>query len=101
MADLLTKLRTLQSGLDAATVAAPTKADVPSIAVLPFDDMSPQRDQAYFCEGMAEEVINALSRIEGLKVSSRTSAFQFQGQSQDIRRIGEVLNVKTVLVWCV
>ena len=59
--------------------------------------MSAKKDQDYFCEGMAEEIINALTTLEGLKVASRTSAFQFKGQSQDIRRIGEVLNVKTVL----
>ena len=65
--------------------------------MLPFADMSPEKDQDYFCEGMAEEIINALTKLEGLKVASRTSAFQFKGQSQDIRRIGEVLNVKIVL----
>ena len=59
--------------------------------------MSAHKDQDYFCEGMAEEIINALSTLEGVKVASRTSAFQFKGQSQDIRRIGEMLNVKTVL----
>ena len=70
---------------------------MPSIAVLPFANMSADPEQDYFCEGMAEEIINALTKLEGLKVASRTSAFQFKGQSQDIRRIGEVLNVKTVL----
>ena len=61
---------------------------MPSIAVLPFADMSPEKDQDYFCEGMAEEIINALTKLEGLKVASRTSAFQFKGRSQDIRTIG-------------
>jgi serine/threonine-protein kinase len=68
-----------------------------SIAVLPFSDMSPQKDQDYFCEGMAEEIINALTKIEGLRVAARTSAFQFKDKAQDIRRIGQVLNVKTLL----
>ena len=57
---------------------ATTPADVPSIAVLPFADMSPQRDQDYFCEGMAEEIINALTKLENLRVVARTSAFQLQ-----------------------
>ena len=81
----------------ASAAQATSPPDVPSIAVLPFVDMSAHKDQDYFCEGMAEEIINALSTLEGVKVASRTSAFQFKGQSQDIRRIGEVLNVKTVL----
>jgi serine/threonine protein kinase/Flp pilus assembly protein TadD len=69
----------------------------PSIAVLPFRDMSPQKDQDYFCEGMAEELINALTKIDGLHVVSRTSAFQFKGMDLDVRKIGEELDVKTVL----
>ncbi len=69
----------------------------PSIAVLPFADMSAAKDQEYFCDGMAEELINALASIEGLQVSSRTSAFQFKEQGHDIREIGRRLNVQTVL----
>ena len=69
----------------------------PSIAVLPFRDMSPQRDQEYFCEGIAEELINALVKIEGLRVSARTTAFQFKDRDGDIQEIGEQLKVKTVL----
>jgi TolB-like protein/tetratricopeptide (TPR) repeat protein/predicted Ser/Thr protein kinase len=69
----------------------------PSVAVLPFVDMSPDRDHAYFCEGMAEEIINALGRREGLRVSSRTSSFQFKGGDHDIREIGRKLGVQTVL----
>ena len=96
VADLLGDLRkaAMKSG---ESVTAAAEQDVPSIAVLPFADMSPQKDQDYFCEGMSEEIINALTKLEGLKVTSRTSEFQFNGQAQDIRRIGEVLNVKTVL----
>ncbi|MHC4080875.1 MAG: TPR end-of-group domain-containing protein, partial [Planctomycetota bacterium] len=81
--------------LEAAPAAHPPPG--PSIAVLPFADMSPARDQDYFCEGMAEEIINSLSRIQGLHVASRTSAFQFKGAATDIRRIGEQLTVRTVL----
>jgi TolB-like protein/Tfp pilus assembly protein PilF len=68
-----------------------------SIAVLPFQDMSPQKDQEYFCEGISEEIINALTRIERLKVIARTSAFAFKGNSMDIREIGKILNVEHVL----
>jgi serine/threonine protein kinase/tetratricopeptide (TPR) repeat protein len=68
-----------------------------SIAVLPFADMSPQRDQEYFCEGIAEEIINALTKIEALHVASRTSAFAFKGKNEDIGEIGRKLKVGTVL----
>ena len=68
-----------------------------SIAVLPFADMSPQKDQDYFCEGIAEEIINALTRIQALQVASRSSAFAFKGKNQDIRRVGDQLGVGTVL----
>ncbi len=68
-----------------------------SVAVLPFADMSAQRDQDYFCDGMAEELINALSKVEGLRVASRTSASAFKGKQEDIRKIGDQLSVRTVL----
>ncbi len=69
----------------------------PSIAVLPFVDMSPEKDQDYFCEGLAEELINALVNVEDLQVASRTSAFRFKGAQSDIREIGRRLGVNTVL----
>ncbi|MBN2246464.1 MAG: protein kinase [Candidatus Aminicenantes bacterium] len=68
-----------------------------SIAVLPFKDMSPQKDQDYFCEGLAEELINALTQVQDLKVAARTSSFSFKGKDEDIRKIGKILNVSTVL----
>jgi TolB-like protein len=68
-----------------------------SIAVLPFVDLSPQKDQEYFCDGMTEELINRLSNIRELKVPARTSAFYFKGKEQDIREIGRKLDVRTVL----
>jgi serine/threonine protein kinase/Tfp pilus assembly protein PilF len=68
-----------------------------SIAVLPFVDMSPQKDQDYFCEGMAEELINRLSKIENLRVAARTSSFQFLGKGYDIIQVGRKLKVQTVL----
>jgi len=74
---------------------APGRA--PTVAVLPFADMSAEHDQSYFCEGLAEELINALTRVDGLQVTSRTSAFRFQGRDLDIRDIGRQLNVESVL----
>jgi len=68
-----------------------------SIAVLPFADMSPERDQEYFTDGIAEEIINALTKIRALRVASRSSSFAFKGKNQDIRQVGEQLNVSTVL----
>jgi len=70
---------------------------LPSIAVLPFKDMSPARDQEYFCEGIAEELINALAQIAGLSVTARTSAFQFRDKDLDVRRVGKELDVASVL----
>jgi len=68
-----------------------------SIAVLPFVDMSPQKDQEYFCDGMTEELINRLSNIRELRVPARTSVFAFKGKAEDIREIGRKLNVEKVL----
>jgi serine/threonine protein kinase/Tfp pilus assembly protein PilF len=68
-----------------------------SIAVLPFVDMSPNNDQEYFCDGLAEELINALANVKPLRVAARTSAFSFKGEKHDVREIGEKLNVDTVL----
>ena len=73
------------------------KEQKPSIAVLPFRDMSPQKDQEYFCDGMAEEIINALMHVEDLHVVARTSAFSFRGKEMDIREIGMKLGVETLL----
>jgi len=75
----------------------PAPVETKSIAVLPFADMSPDKDQEYFCDGMADELINALTKLGGLHVAARTSAFQFKGKNVDIRTIGEELNVSTVL----
>ncbi len=69
----------------------------PSIAVLPFTDLSPEGDQEYFCQGIVEELINALTRIEGVEVASRTSALRFKNARSDSREIGRRLNVSTLL----
>lgn len=77
--------------------SAPIPSDMPSIAVLPFDDLSPQKDQEIQCEGLAETLITALSQIERLHVPARASTFSFKGREKDYQDIGEKLNVKTVL----
>jgi len=69
----------------------------PSIAVLPFANLSTDPEQEYFCDGMAEEIINALTRIENLRVIARTSAFSFKGKAVDVREIGRKLDVETLL----
>ena len=68
-----------------------------SVAVLPFADMSPDSDQAYFADGISEEVLNVLVRIPGLQVAGRTSSFSYRGQDQDLRIIGDALDVSHVL----
>jgi adenylate cyclase len=68
-----------------------------SIVVLPFQNMSPDKDQEYFCDGITEEIINALTHIESLKVIARTTAFAFKEKYEDVRKIGRELNVDTVL----
>ena len=75
----------------------PSVPERPSLAVLPFEDLSPQKDQDWFCNGITEEIINRLSNIRELKVPARTSAFFFKGKQQDIREIGKMLGVATVL----
>jgi serine/threonine protein kinase len=79
------------------TIPATTESKPPSVAVLAFDDLSPDRESEYFGDGMADELINVLSKIPGLRVAARTSAFFFKGKNEDIRVIGERLNVANVL----
>ena len=69
----------------------------PSIAVLPFANMSRDPDDEYFSDGLAEEIINALTHVPGLNVTARTSAFAFRARNRDIRKIGETLDVRTIL----
>ena len=68
-----------------------------SIAVLPFLDLSETKDQEYFCDGMSEEIIEALAKVDGLRVVARTSSFSFKGKSVNAREVGEKLNVANVL----
>lgn len=79
-------------------VPAPLGKLAPStIAVLPFDDMSPERDQEHFCDGISEEITSALCKVPELRVVSRTSAFAFKGKHLDIRQIGRTLGAGMVL----
>ena len=77
--------------------AASAKDSVPSIAVLPFADMSAEQDQGFFCEGIAEEILNALTKIQRLNVAARSSSFIYSTGSVDIRAVGQELGVATVL----
>jgi TolB-like protein/Tfp pilus assembly protein PilF len=90
--DLLNELKEL--GRESASAE---RRETNSIAVLPFANMSPDPEQEYFCEGIAEELINGLGRLQNLRVASRTSAFLFKGSQHDIREIGERLNVDKVV----
>ena len=76
---------------------SPKEKSKPSIAVLPFIDMSPEKDQEYFCDGITEEIINTLAHVEDLKIISRTSAFAFKGKQEDIREIGKKLDVENLV----
>ena len=89
--DVKTALQQLRSK------AADVVQALPSIAVLPFANTSQSADDEYFSDGLAEEIINALAQVPGLKVIARTSAFAFKGKNEDIRRIAETLGVTNVL----
>lgn len=84
-------------GLSTAEVAAASGESTASIAVLPFENMSADPEQEYFCDGIAEDVINDLTRIEGLQVAARTTSFAYKGKREDIRRVGREIGVATVL----
>ncbi len=87
----------VELGKPAVSPASDTGATLPTIAVLPFADMSPDKDQEYFSDGLSEELLNKLARIKGLQVAGRTSSFHFKGQNEDIRTIAEKLGVANVL----
>ena len=77
--------------------AGQRQAPKPTVAVLPFSDMSAQKDQDYLCDGIAEEIIGALGRAAGLRVVARSSAFQFKGGAHDVRHVGRKLGATAVL----
>ncbi len=72
-------------------------ADRPSVAVLPFLDLSPAQDQEYFCEGIAEEILNSLTKIRQLRVAARSSSFRYTSEAGDVREFGRELGVKAIL----
>ena len=89
-----------ESLVDSSSSSAGVRSDAdqtPSVAVLPFSDLSPDKDQAYLCEGIAEELINALSALTRVRVAARSSSFRFAGSAVDVRQVGEQLNVQAVL----
>lgn len=72
-------------------------AEPKSIAVLPFRDLSQAKDQEYFCDGISEEILDGLAKVDGLRVLGRTSSFSFKGRNTDLREIGKKLNVENIL----
>jgi len=85
------------AGIRRDAAAAADASDGASIAVLPFVDMSAEQDQGYFCEGVAEEILNALTMLRQLKVAARSSSFQYKAGTGDVRRIGRELGVTAIL----
>jgi adenylate cyclase len=87
-----------ETDLGRAAIKQPSGArNTPSIAVMPFANISNDPGQEYFCEGMAEEILNALAQVEDLFVVARTSSFIFKDRHEDVREIGRKLNVASVL----
>ena len=80
-----------------ASGAAPLPRDIPSIAVLPFEDMSGDADQQYFCDGLVDDILTSLSKLAGLRVIARHSSFAFKGRSVDVREVAKQLDVRYVL----
>ncbi len=98
-ADLRADLQRIKRDQDSGprSVSSAMDTNIPSIAVLPFANMSADPEQEYFCDGMSEELINALTKIKDLHVVARTSAFSFKGKDIDIREIGKKLDVGKLL----
>ena len=88
---------TLAAPITVHATPRPTVSAAKSVAVLPFANMSAEADNEYFADGIAEEIINALTKVQSLRVASRTSSFAFKGKNEDIGEIGRKLKVSTVL----
>jgi len=98
--DLLVDLKRLRRERDSARTAAPGFAEsprIPSLAVLPFANLSADKENEYFSDGLAEDIIDALTQVPGLRVMARTSSFAFRGKEADVREIGARLNVEHIL----
>ncbi len=93
--EMLLDLKDARDELEGAPASA--ASDLPSVAVLPFDNMSADKEQDFLCDGIAEEIINDLSKVQGLHVVARTSSFAFKGKTLDIRQIGRKLGAGTIL----
>ena len=93
---LIDRLIGLRSPAAAASSATHTKG-MPRVAILPFADMSPEKNQDYFCDGTAEEIIDALCAVTGLHVASRSASFQLKNRAVDAREVGRLLNVHAFL----
>ena len=94
---LLVLDRLLNRGSGAQMIAVDAVSNEPRVAILPFADMSAEKDQDYFCEGTAEEIINALCAVSGLRVASRSASFQLKNRAVDSREVGRLLNVQSFL----
>jgi len=98
--DMRADLQRLKRDRDSRRTAAPIVAEparIPSLAVLPFANLSADKENEYFSDGLAEDIIHALTQVTGLRVMARTSAFAFRGKEQDVREIGARLNVENIL----
>ncbi|MGH8015403.1 MAG: protein kinase domain-containing protein, partial [Candidatus Zixiibacteriota bacterium] len=93
--DRFADARALKNALESIRKSEPfaSVSDEMSIAVLPFANLSADKEQEYFCDGIAEDIINDLTRVPGLRVVARTSAFAFKNKNEDVRRVGQRLNV--------
>jgi serine/threonine protein kinase/Tfp pilus assembly protein PilF len=98
-ADALAALRSTGRPSETRTAAVQpvTTEPKPTVAVMPFADMSPSGDQQYFCDGVAEEIINVLTHVKGLRIIARTSAFAFRAEDRDVREIGSRLSASAIL----
>jgi eukaryotic-like serine/threonine-protein kinase len=98
-ADRFASMAELKTALDRIATSSPAALNraKPSIAVLPFANISGDKEQEYFSDGLAEEIINALVKIPNMRVIARTSAFAFKGQNTDVRKIAETLDVANIL----
>lgn len=95
--DELTSARDRPSSPDRTSRVDTPQGVTPSIGVLPFVDLSPERDQEYFTDGVTDELLGTLGKIEGLKVPTRTAVFGLKGRNLDLREIGDRLGVTTIL----
>jgi serine/threonine-protein kinase len=98
--DLVFALRAAESATSRSVVTSPparAPEGSPSVAVLPFRNLSPEKDSEYLSDGLSEEIIHALMKVEALRVAARTSSFAFKDKSEDVREIGERLGVRSIL----